>query len=322
MPALEFVDAEREPFIIDAPELTIGRDEECALVLDVDGADRRHARLTLENDGSVVLRDLGSRGGTRKNGEFVTGAQKLEDGDRIEIGRAALVFRKRTPEPATVVPGAEPLDNLRTVRMAPADLAALGLGHLVNLGNGGHGEGLAGEPSPTKPEKKLRLETLMGAPRPVVETANARPEAPDDRLLRSASFEEPTLASTPSAEEPGSLYADPLFEGPTAEYARQSIREPTDLAAAPTVVHLAPPMPPGMAPPAPSPPRVRQPARHDGASSPMSNVPTAQTALPVLPTAPPIAPLAKKAIRNGKLARLLAHIVDFFTQLYAKLRHR
>jgi DNA-binding winged helix-turn-helix (wHTH) protein len=53
---------------------------------------RRHARLTVEGM-RAWLEDLGSKNGTFMRGRRVTSAQPLADGDTIELGSVAVVFR-------------------------------------------------------------------------------------------------------------------------------------------------------------------------------------------------------------------------------------
>ncbi|MGZ3438688.1 MAG: FHA domain-containing protein, partial [Polyangia bacterium] len=191
-PVLEFFGGQREPFQIDRSELYIGRGAGCALRLDGDAADERHARVTMDGAGNVYIQDLDTHSGTLRNGNFVYGQQQLAEGDKIEIGGMALVFRAAAPvmnlappasapvragadertrmpmelppevravlaarqqqaqaparpmppmpspqqppppveaAPAGIIVGTpepEP-DNFRTVQMAPADLAALGI---------------------------------------------------------------------------------------------------------------------------------------------------------------------------------------------------
>jgi pSer/pThr/pTyr-binding forkhead associated (FHA) protein len=64
---------------------TIGRDETCQLRPRCDEVSRRHAELR-RTAGLVLIRDLGSRNGTRVNGVSLTTRIRLRHGDRIEIG--------------------------------------------------------------------------------------------------------------------------------------------------------------------------------------------------------------------------------------------
>ncbi len=71
--------------LIDGPELTIGRNERCDLVIPDRRVSRFHARIRQEGD-AFVLQDLGSKNRTFLNGEEVRGKpQSLEDGDEIQI---------------------------------------------------------------------------------------------------------------------------------------------------------------------------------------------------------------------------------------------
>src|SRR5690606_11998235 len=71
---------------IELPErLSIGREASNDLVLESDQVSRRHARLVIA-DGRCVLEDLGSRNGTSRNGERLSGPTPLEPGDRVVIG--------------------------------------------------------------------------------------------------------------------------------------------------------------------------------------------------------------------------------------------
>lgn len=55
---------------------------------------RRHAEIARTREG-YVLRNHDAKGRTRVNGEAVEGARALNDGDRIELGRTLLTFRRR-----------------------------------------------------------------------------------------------------------------------------------------------------------------------------------------------------------------------------------
>ncbi len=52
----------------------------------------RHAEILVDRRGQGVVRDLGSAGGTRCNGEFIEGAHPLEPGDVIRLGDTLLVW--------------------------------------------------------------------------------------------------------------------------------------------------------------------------------------------------------------------------------------
>jgi len=69
----------------------IGRDPVAQIVLDSVQVSRRHARVHVEEQRATV-EDLGSRNGTSVNGERVTGAVTLRDGDEITIASFTLRF--------------------------------------------------------------------------------------------------------------------------------------------------------------------------------------------------------------------------------------
>ncbi len=74
--------------------VTIGRHEDCDLMLLDDQASRQHAQISPAGTGYVV-EDLGSTNGTRVNGVAVEDLVGLRDGDRIEIGHSVVRFVAR-----------------------------------------------------------------------------------------------------------------------------------------------------------------------------------------------------------------------------------
>ncbi|MCZ6603163.1 MAG: FHA domain-containing protein [Planctomycetota bacterium] len=75
-------------FLIEGPEVVIGRDPACQLPLDDRKISRSHARI-LDRQGRLTLRDLGSRNGTYINDKRIgpeDGEVTLGDQDRIRIG--------------------------------------------------------------------------------------------------------------------------------------------------------------------------------------------------------------------------------------------
>lgn len=80
----------------------IGRGADAEVIVDGDGASRRHAELIRNATGSIRLVDLDSRNGTLVNGVRVRSAV-LEDGDRIRIGDTELDFRYERHDDRTTV---------------------------------------------------------------------------------------------------------------------------------------------------------------------------------------------------------------------------
>jgi len=72
--------------------LTIGRGEDCDVILRDRHVSRYHARISWV-DGCYSVEDLGSKNGTHVNGRELTAPQVLEDGDEIQIAlRFKLAF--------------------------------------------------------------------------------------------------------------------------------------------------------------------------------------------------------------------------------------
>lgn len=83
-------------------ENVIGRDDDCAVILDFSGVSRRHARIMVDGN-RYTLEDLGSKNGTFQNDIPVAAtAVELRDGDRIRIGAVSLTFRSNM-RPSTTV---------------------------------------------------------------------------------------------------------------------------------------------------------------------------------------------------------------------------
>jgi DNA-binding winged helix-turn-helix (wHTH) protein len=81
---------------ITASDVTVGRDPESTVWIDVPGVSRRHAMITLATNASgttALIEDLGSTNGTFVNGRRVTREVALDDGSTIAIGEATLTFR-------------------------------------------------------------------------------------------------------------------------------------------------------------------------------------------------------------------------------------
>jgi pSer/pThr/pTyr-binding forkhead associated (FHA) protein len=83
---------------LQADEGTIGRREDNTYVIDDPRISRLHASLKREGT-SYVVTDLGSSGGTKVNGEAITGPHVLYHGDSLAFGPIEFVFE----DPAAMV---------------------------------------------------------------------------------------------------------------------------------------------------------------------------------------------------------------------------
>ena len=81
--------------VYDLPEgvTQVGRADENDVVLSGDLVSRKHCRVHVKGTG-VVFEDLGSRNGTKLNGQPVVGSVDLTSGDVVGIGENALALRK------------------------------------------------------------------------------------------------------------------------------------------------------------------------------------------------------------------------------------
>lgn len=81
-----------QSYDLDRDVVSIGRMNDCDIVLSDPGASRKHAEVRRQ-DGRFVVVDLGSTNGTLVNESNIS-ERDLEEGDRITIGRTVLEFRR------------------------------------------------------------------------------------------------------------------------------------------------------------------------------------------------------------------------------------
>ena len=68
----------------------IGRRADCDLYAPLMSVSKRHCQLNCDQ-GSMRIRDLGSRNGTYLNGERINGEAEIKAGDRVKIGPLTFV---------------------------------------------------------------------------------------------------------------------------------------------------------------------------------------------------------------------------------------
>lgn len=101
-------------WVLDKPEIVIGRTSACEIVVPSRQVSRRHARL-MRTESGFVVEDLGSKNGTHLNGHRLSRPRLLQDGDVIQIALALeLVYVGREA----------------TVPLSQEDAIGLGLGRL------------------------------------------------------------------------------------------------------------------------------------------------------------------------------------------------
>ena len=87
----------RREIALDPGENIIGRDRDAVVWIDDESVSRRHARVSIGDDG-VTVEDLGSKNGTWLDGKKIRGTAPLRDHGVLRIGPASLTLRvlKRT----------------------------------------------------------------------------------------------------------------------------------------------------------------------------------------------------------------------------------
>jgi DNA-binding winged helix-turn-helix (wHTH) protein len=84
------------PIVLAPGDHIVGRDTACDVWVDADGVSRRHARIRVRDGGEqpgTTIEDLSSTNGTYVDRRRIAGETRLENGDRIRMGHATLVFR-------------------------------------------------------------------------------------------------------------------------------------------------------------------------------------------------------------------------------------
>jgi len=94
--------ASAESHQITKPAITIGRNPACDIVLSDRFVSREHARLLALEDGEHEILDLGGRQPLKVNDRIVS-RQRLEDGDRIVLGKSILIFKKEDPSSSSFI---------------------------------------------------------------------------------------------------------------------------------------------------------------------------------------------------------------------------
>jgi pSer/pThr/pTyr-binding forkhead associated (FHA) protein len=144
------------------PQMIIGRHTECNLQLSEGQASRRHAKLTVADDG-VWLEDLGSANGTFVNGVQITARVQLKSGDRLRFDVEE--FDLRMPAAPAAAPAA---DEGKTVFRPPesAAVVAESSGVYKRPGAWADPDNAADASNKTKFIDPAQIKQMMDAPKP------------------------------------------------------------------------------------------------------------------------------------------------------------
>jgi len=195
--------------------IVVGRAVECDVTLTDATISRRHAEVRAE-EGGLVVRDLGSRNGTYRNGQRVEVA-RVRAGDTITFG--ALTLRvadwgapalEAPRAPATRAPESAPAPRAEP-RAAPADDAAAWYASAM-----ARQASVPGAPAP-RPAIPAAAEALVAEP-PVLATNGAVPPAPPLEPPIAPPVAPPVAPPAPAEPEP--IVDEPpeaVGESPSAE---------------------------------------------------------------------------------------------------------
>jgi pSer/pThr/pTyr-binding forkhead associated (FHA) protein len=86
------VDESGKDYELDMATISIGRSTDNQIVFASDSVSRHHALITFSG-GVYVLRDLGSKNGTRVNGQPLSGEHPLNNEDKVAFGDIKLTFK-------------------------------------------------------------------------------------------------------------------------------------------------------------------------------------------------------------------------------------
>ncbi|MGZ5336731.1 MAG: FhaA domain-containing protein [Solirubrobacterales bacterium] len=78
-------------YVLDGPNVTLGRSKECECVINDPNISRKHAQLRRNNTGDWQVVDLGSTNGIKVNGRRVDSA-RLTPGDEVTLGTTTFSF--------------------------------------------------------------------------------------------------------------------------------------------------------------------------------------------------------------------------------------
>src|SRR4051794_39756731 len=84
--------------LVDRSSTAIGRGDTATFRLADPTVSRAHCSVEWA-DGKAILRDSGSKTGTKVNGKAITGDHKLQPGEVISIGTTQMRFEREAPPP-------------------------------------------------------------------------------------------------------------------------------------------------------------------------------------------------------------------------------
>jgi serine phosphatase RsbU (regulator of sigma subunit) len=133
---------------------TIGRHEDCNVIVPLPAVSRFHARMSCE-DNRFFVEDLGSRNGTHVNGRQVLERTPLSDGDQLEF--SALAYRFATQDSPSEASG---IRGVRAKVMSGAD-AASDNGDSIRRRIVSHGDSISSDDLGSDPVREEQVVSRM-----------------------------------------------------------------------------------------------------------------------------------------------------------------
>jgi pSer/pThr/pTyr-binding forkhead associated (FHA) protein len=108
---------------------TVGRQEDCQFRIASSMVSRKHCQI-VENQGRLIIKDLGSSNGTLVNGKKVVDQQVLAPGDKITIGPVSFRVEATSDAAAVAKPAGRPGE---TAVAEPVAAAIVGDDDLISI---------------------------------------------------------------------------------------------------------------------------------------------------------------------------------------------
>ena len=124
--------------LLPGSEYVFGRDASCDVVVEDCSCSRRHARISVDDDGKVLIEDLDSRNGTFVNGRRIEAPTPAGDGDQIRAGTTILVVSYEPAEEPSPETREYSGDTLFLEAEEGSGAARVPIEDLTSSGIGGH----------------------------------------------------------------------------------------------------------------------------------------------------------------------------------------
>ena len=146
---------------IEGERCLVGSGRECRLIVHDDDVDAMHALFEIDANGDVEVQDLRTKSGTFVNGERISGATAVKDGDEVRIGSTVLTATLEDPADSEEVD--EPSIEVAVPPEPPSPAADEDAVALVTAAEGTHVEVVPGDQRRRLRDRVHRATLLAGA---------------------------------------------------------------------------------------------------------------------------------------------------------------